>query len=341
MISIECLKGLPNDYESFLIDKYNSYYTTCRYIEIFYPTYDINHILVREDGNLIDLLIFGNEGSTATCFNSLVEIGEDIIVECTKELFKTHASLQKIIINAFYKSYNIKRSVLSLKCNDHIVDLPASLDEYYSMLGYHTRKNSKNRKVRLLRDYPDAKFNVKYGAEIDEQLIDRLLQLNIDRMKSKGIVPGSDKDKDRIFQYSQHYGCVAYIEIDGVVIAGFISTILGKRIFGHVIAHDDTYGKYNPGEVCQFYIIQTAIEKGLTRFHYSSGDNEYKKRMLANPHSMFSYILYRKYSFDYFYTKIRVTVSIAIADFRLSKYSKPLRDAIKSYRKRKYSTNLT
>lgn len=339
MISVDCLKGLPNDYESFLIDRYNSYYTTCRYIEIFYPTYDINYILVREDGNLIDLLIFGNDGSTATCFNSLVEIGEDIIVECTKELFKTHASLQKIIINAFYKSYNIKRSVLSLKCNDHIVDLPASLDEYYSMLGYHTRKNSKNRKVRLLRDYPDAKFNVKYGAEIDERLIDRILQLNIDRMKSKGIVPGSDKYKDRIFQYSQHYGCVAYIEIDGVVIAGFISTILGKRIFGHVIAHDNTYCKYNPGEVCQFYLIQTAIEKGFKTFHYSSGDNEYKKRMLANPHSMFSYILFRKYSFEYFYTKISVAVSIAITDFRLSRYSKPLRDAIKSYRKKKYTSN--
>lgn len=339
MISVECLNGLPYDYESFLIDRYNSYYTTCRYIEIFHPTCDVNYILVREDDNLIDLLIFGNDGNTATCFNSLVEIEEHIITQCTKELFNTYACLQKIIINASYKSYNLKRSVLSLKCNDHIIDLPASLDDYYSMLGYHTRKNSKNRRVRLLRDYPNVKFNVKFGAEIDEPLVERILQLNIDRMKSKGIVPGSDKDKDKIFRYSQYYGCVAYIEIDGVVIAGFISTILGKRIFGHVIAHDNTYCKYNPGEVCQFYLIQTAIEKELKTFHYSSGDNEYKKRMLANPHSMFSYILYRKYSFDYFYTKINVAISIAITDFRLSKYSKPLRDIIKSYRKRKYATD--
>ena len=339
MISIEYLKGLPIDYESYLVERYNSYLTTCRYIEIYYPTCEISYILVREEGDLIDLLVFGNEGKTSMCFNSLVEIDQNIIIECTKRIFQECPAIKDIVITSSFISYSLKRSILLSKSNDHIIKLPSSMDEYYSALGYHTRKNSRNRKVRLLRDYSDVQFYTKFGSEIDEVLIDKILELNIDRMKSKGIIPGSDKDKNKIFRYSQYYGCVAYIEIDGVLVAGFIATILEKRLFGHVIAHDNNFSKYNLGEICQFYLIQTAIDKGLTAFHYSWGENEYKKRLLANPHLMFSYSIYKAYSFDYFYTKMKVIISQVLTDFRLSKYSKPLRDAIKNYRKKKWKVN--
>lgn len=335
MISIECFKGLPTEYESFLIEKYNSFITTCRYIEVYYPTYEINYMLVYENNNIIELFVFGNIGNTSTCFNSLVSINQDLIIEFTKKIFEIYPSIQKIKILASYQKYIFNKSILFFKSDNHILNLPPTMDDYYLKLGSSTRQHIKNRKVRLLRDYQSVNFVTKFGAEIDEIIIDNIIQLNVDRMKHKGKIPGINQTyKNNIFKYSQHYGCVAYIEIDGKIVAGNISTILNNGIFGHVTAHDNNFSKYSVGEICAFYLIQTIIEKGLLTFHFLWGESDLKKRLLAKPHLLFSYLVYRAYSFDYVYRTVNVLFSNILIDFQHSKFSRPLKNAIKFYRKR-------
>ncbi|MDR3651532.1 MAG: GNAT family N-acetyltransferase [Paludibacter sp.] len=342
MISIECFNGLPLEYESFLIEKYDSFMVTCRYAEIYYPSYDVNYMLVYEDDKLIELLLFGNIGNTSLCFNSLAEINQDIITECTTKIFEKYPAINKIKIDASYVDYNLKKSFLNFKSDDQILDLPLTIDDYYLELGYHTRKNIKNRKVRLLRDYPAVKFITKFGLEIDESIIDKIILLNKDRMEYKGKTPAIDEAfKNNIYQFARHYGCVAYIEIDGLIVAGCIATILKKRIFAHVIAHDNNFSKYNVGESCIFYLIQTSIEKGMATFHFLWGENEYKKRLLAKNHVLYFYSIHRKYSFNYFMDGIKTLFSNALSNIERSKYSKPIREVIKFYRKNKRKVKST
>ena len=59
-----------------------------------------------------------------------------------------------------------------------------------------------------------------------------------------------------------------------------------------------------------------------------------KKRLLAVPHIMFSYCLYRNYSFDFYYRKVKSRVFRLLLEFRLSKHYKPIRYAIKYYRRK-------
>ena len=337
MISIECFKGLPLEYEFFLIERYNSFITTCRYIEIYNPGDSINYMLVYMDNTLIELLIFGNRGNTSTCFNSLVDIDQDILKECTKNIFIEYPTIQKIKILGSYRIYDLHRSFLISKSNDHILNLPLTLDNYYSELGSNTRKHIKNYKVRLLKDYPQVKFVTKYRVEIEDSIIDKIIELNIDRMKYKGIVPGKDKnDAKDFYKYSQHYGCVSYIEIDGNIVAGTISTILKKRIFLQVIAHDNNFSRYNIGQLCIFNLIQTSIEKKLSTFHFLWGENEYKERLLAKPKLLYSYLIYRDYSLDYILSNNKALFLSFLIGFRSSKYSKPLRNAVKIYRSKKW-----
>ena len=336
MHTLKCFKGLPIEYESFLIQKYDSFITTCRYIEVYGKDYDINYMLVYKVGILSELLIFGNKGNTSTCFNSLVNIGQHVIAECTNKLFEQYPAIQKIKIDASYIQYASKKAVLHFTSDNHILNLPATMDDYYMQLGSSTRQHIKNRKVRLLRDYPQVKFITKFGVDIEESIIDKIIQLNIDRMKQKGTIPGIDNtSKNDIYKYSQHYGCVAYIEIDGVIVAGNISTIINKAIFAHVTAHNNDFAKYNVGEICAFYLIQTSIEKGLSGIHFLWGASDLKKRLTAQPHLLYFYILFRAYSFDYLLSKNKALLSRIIIRVKLSKYSKPLRDTIKFYRKRK------
>ena len=336
MITFESFKGIPLEFESFLIEKYDSFITTCRYIEVNYPDYNINYFTVHNDGKFIELLVYGNSGNTAKCFNSLVSIDQNIISEFAKNIFKKHPEIAKIEIVASYKDYDLNKSFLSFKSDDQILNLPSTLEDYFTELGYHTRKNIKNRKVRFLRNYPNAKFVTKYASEIEESIVDKIILLNSNRMLSKGTIPGIDNTfKECIYKYSTFYGCVAYIEIGGEIVAGCIATLLNKEIFAHVIGHDNNYSKFNLGEMCFMYIIETSINKGLSTFHFLWGETEYKRRLLAEPHELYFYYIYRFFSLDFMLSKFRATISTEMANLQHSSITNPLREAIKSYRKRK------
>jgi len=339
MITIKYFKGLPLEYESFLIEKYESYLTTCRYIEIYYPTYKIEYIHVYKDSRLIDLLIFGTNGNTSKCFNSFAELDQNIISKCSNRIFEENPSIQRIKIDASCREYNFNKSILQDKTHEYIINLSSSVEDYFSKLGRSTRKSVRNHKSKLLRDYPHVNFITKYGDQIEEPVVNKIIQLNSARMKHKGIIPSkNDSEVKRMFNYSKHYGFVTYIEINNKIVAGDIAYILNKRMFTEVIAHDNNFSAYNLGEVCMVEMIQTAINQGFLSIYMSWGENEYKKRLLAKPQILYSYFIYRTYSIGYILTKIDSLVLINLTKFRLSKYSKPIREIIKVYRKRKWSS---
>lgn len=334
MLSVEFFKGLPLGYESYLIEKYDSFMTTCRYIEIYYPTYDINYMIVKEDTNMIELLVFGNKEQICTCFNSLVTIDQYVLDEFIKKIFQKYSFIKKISIGASYKCYKINNSFLSSSISDHILYLPTKIDDYYMGLSSKMRRNLKSSQAKLIKNYPQVNFITVYGDEIEQNIISKIIQLNIERMKQKGVNPGKKgADIQNIYNFSKHYGCVAYIEIDGKIIAGNICYILNDRIFGHVIAHDNNFSSYNIGYLCQLHLIKTLIEKGLFQFHFLWGNSEYKIKLLAKPHSLFSYHVYRTNNFNLNVNKYIAKFTRLFVRFRSSTYATPLRSAIKYYRK--------
>jgi hypothetical protein len=301
---------------------------------VYYPDYDINYALVYKNDQLVELLVFGNKKDISICFNSLAYIDQNIISEFVQGIFAEYPRIQKIKIEASYQSYALNKSILFFKSDDHILHLPTTMDEYYSKLGRSTRQHIKNRRVRLLRDYPTAKFITKLGNEIDKVIIDRIIQLNVDRMKSKGTIPGIDNAyKNKIYSYSQHYGCVAYIEIDGKIVAGTISSIINKGIFGHVTAYDIEFNKYSIGEICAFFIIETAIEKELSVFHFLWGESDLKKRLLGKHYPLFSYFIYRSYSLNFIANNFKTILYRALTNVKRSNLSKPIRNLIKKCRR--------
>jgi hypothetical protein len=336
MISIEYYKGLPIEYESFLVERYDSFITTCRYIEAYHPDSEMNYILIFKNGSLIEVLMFENRGDTTKCMNRLVCIDQNIVSEFTKFIFENFPAIKKIEIIYSYNNYYLNKSFIMDLSNDYIINLPSTIDDYLSELGYNTRRNIKKQKSKLQRDYPHANFITKSGVEIEKSIIDRIIQLNTDRMKHKGIVPGKEIKKNDTYIYSQHYGVVNYIEIDGVIIAGILVYVLNKRVFGYVIAHDENFSKYDVGKICLICAIQTAIENRLSAFHLLWGDNDYKKRFLGQPHELVSYFVYKSYSFDFLLTKAKTTLSRTLLRIRQSELATPIRKAIKSYRKKNW-----
>jgi predicted N-acyltransferase len=335
MITIECFKGLPLEYESFLIEKYNSFITTCRYIEIYYPNHEVIFMVVYDNGKIIELLVFGNLGRTSLCFNALVEIDQRIVEECTRKLFELYPTIKKVKIDASYKNYMFEKSVLLQESNDYILNLPSSFEDYNMELGSKTRKHLRQRIERLKKEFLNVNFITKSGIDIEEALIDKIIQFNINRMKTKGKIPGiNDAYKNYMYKYAQHYGFVAYLELDGAIVAGCITTVLNDHIFLHVVAHDDNFSNYNVGEVCMFNLLQTCNENQISIIHFLWGESELKRRLQAKPHSIFSYFILRNYSLDYFFNKIYELFYDNLKEFKQSKIAVPLRNAIKTLRTR-------
>ena len=335
MISLKYFKGLPLEYEAFMADRYDSFLTNCRYFEVYYPNDEFNYVIVTDNGNLIELLVFSNRGNTCHCFNSLVSIDQKIIEEFIKIIFETYPTIQKIKIDASNISYDLKKSISLNKLDDYILNLPSTIEEYHNILGSNTRQTIKNRKVRLLRDYPKVKFIIKYGSDIEVNIVNKIVQLNHERMKQKGKTSGIDAAyNEKIYKYAQYYGCTSYIEIDGIIVAGCISSIINKTIFGHITSFDINYSKYKVGEICAFHMIQTSIEKGITKFNFLWGKSDLKDRLKAKPHTLFSYYIFRSYSIEYLFHKVKNSIDNEIIYIKDSKYSKPLKQIAILYRKR-------
>jgi len=306
MISVECHAELPFEYESYLIERYCSFTNTCHYIATYYPNFEINYMSVKKDEKLVDILIFGIKGNTCTCFNSLAYIDQEIMSEFTKSVFVLFPAIRKIGIKASYSSYEFDKSITLPKSEDYILKLPKTLDDYNSQLGTKTRKHLKARIAKLQKEFSTVNFVLSYGPEIQKTVIDKIVQFNWDRMKHKGRKSGIDElYKDNMFKFAEHYGCVAYLELDGNIVAGSITTVLNKELFFHVIAHDNDFSKFNVGEVCAYHLIESSINKELETMHFLWGKSEMKRRFQAEPQPLYSYLVFRKYSLDFLICKFK------------------------------------
>ncbi len=334
MISTYIYNGLPTEFESVLIEKYSSYLTTCAYLEVYYPDYEMHYMVVSENNELKELLVFGNKGRTSLCFNSLVSLDQNLMNEFTTSVFERFPKIQRIKIDASYSKYNLKNSIMIFKSDDQILKLPSTIDEYLSNLSSKQRKNLKSRIAKLSIKFKNVNFSVDLGKDIQERVIDQIILFNRSSMKTKGKVSGIDNEyRDKINKYSHYYGCVAYLELDGVIVAGCVATIINKDIYLHVNAHDENFSEYNVGEICAYNMVELSINKGLSSLHFLWGKNELKRRLLAESHDLFSYFIYRNYSFDYMALQMHVGTKELLNRFKQSRIAHPIKESVLKLRK--------
>lgn len=334
-LSIKYISGLPVNYENFLVERYKSFITTCRYIETYYPSEKFYHALLKENDLLLDIFIVVVKDNVCYCHNSLVSIPQDVLSEFINSIFVQFLKVNKVRYSASYIPYELDKSILINNSNDYVLQLPETLNDYFASLGNTTRRHLKNYKSRLSRDFPEFEFVINRGQDIDKEVIRKIIQLSYKRMRTKGITPGKDeKDVDDFYNYSKFYGQVCYIQIDGKIIAGSISYCIDNRFFLFMIAHDNDYAKYNPGQLCILFSIEKAIDMEMKTFHFLWGDNIYKQKLGGEQQKMWTYEFYKSYSFSFFVNKMKAFLYRKLITLKHSNFAKPLRDTVKNFRKK-------
>lgn len=248
-------------------------------------------------------------------------------------LFKTYPKINTIIIkNAILTNKQNNNSILELSSISNFqLLLPVTINEYTSSLGKKTRMHLGQYQRHIEKEITNnggGYYSIPISQE-SKNIFNSIIDLNHERCSSKGIVAGTEKES--LYKKLVGYGIINYIKVGNKIIAGTISSVYNGQLNLHVIAHDNSYNKYNPGNVILLKTIEYAINQNISVFNFLWGACEYKKRFLANEVFMYDYYICRN-KFILFNTKIKllnkhiinkiksIIISIEVFFYRLLRY---------------------
>ena len=263
----------------------------------------LRHIVVQSGNRVLGVLSYYERQSTLVIVNRLVEFDAEILERCARTLFAAHPTAHRIVIDGVYDSAarrGRRRAVPSrdwCAMENMTLSLPASFEQYLSHFGAKTRKNLRYCAKRFQRENPDAEFVVLPRDAIDEDLVNRIIQLNQLRMTTKGHVSGIDtKFATGLLALCRSHGvaCIARAP-DGKILGGTLCTRVGDGLSLQVIAHDPQFNHVRLGLLCLLKSIETGIAAGARTFHFLWGESEYKALFGAHAAPLLSCRYYRSW----------------------------------------------
>lgn len=168
--------------------------------------------------------------------------------------------------------------------NCYHIRLPKNYDEYLSDLDPKMRRNIRNRRRNLERDF-NIKFKIPFSHEAIDLWWKSFTNLHQSRMSHKGL-PGKFND-ERYRDFHQ-----ALIEdlagngsfypsilcCDGNPVAARYGFIFDKKVSDYQTGYDPAYSRQGVMQALISYLIEESICRGYREFDFLAGDEDYKRR---------------------------------------------------------------
>ena len=186
--------------------------------------------------------------------------------------------------NKRVKTYNIQEE----RC--YYVRMPESFDDYLSGLDARMRRNIRNRRRNLERDFSSVAFRVVQKSEELEEWMQDFKTVHMKRMGIKGLSGKFSNDK-----YGQFHSNIsrAFLEkgwlfaadlrLNGKMAAARYGYLYDNKIFDYQTGFDPAYSKNGIMQALLSYIIEYAATKKIREFDFLAGGDDYKRRF-ANSH---------------------------------------------------------
>lgn len=177
------------------------------------------------------------------------------------------------------------------------ISIPPSPGEWEARLGKKTLGHTRYHDRRLAREHPSARFVTLERADIPRSWIADIVRLNHERMASKSTESVySQHYEEGIFRVTRAHGCVTVLQDGSRVCAGTIDVLCGTQAFGWVIGHDDAYGKFSPGRLCQMAAIRHYMDRGVRTIHLLHGESRHKRELGGKRARLASYVVLRSWA---------------------------------------------
>lgn len=289
--------SLPLWIDQAMSELYHSAFCVLAYFRVYQSHENIKALAIHtSDSAPRHMLLYRINGREVTVLNEVFDIEQFYVEYFVQILFQKHPEIHCINFNRS-KWTNENFSLPSRtwqKSQDTVIQLPATLAEYRSRLGKHTKRNLSNYLNRLTRLYSDFTFETTARGEADPAVISRIIEMNRLRMESKKITSGFDADlENRVIHFSRTYGCTGTVRVGGKVVAGTLYYEVGNHCYLEALSHDPAYDQDRLGQVCLYLTVKHAIEQGRAAFHLLWGEYDYKYRFLGVKEDLHFVSVYR------------------------------------------------
>jgi len=277
---------------------YGSLYSSLPQFHIYTDGTDTSTYIVRKGGKPTTIFLFQHIDAGVTVVNEVIKVSEEEISRFSAYIFSSFPSVAFISFKAVQTaitrlSFPYQRS----NClEDIVLALPSTIEQYFSSLGKHTRRNIKRQTKRVLAVFPTFRFQIFEKDEVDADTIRKIVDLNRARMAGKHKMSAiNDEETERLVRLAKECGLVGVATIDGRVCAGGINFRCGENYFLNVIAHDSTYDDYWMGILCCYLTICECIKRRGREFHFLWGQYDYKYALMGVQRDLDNVAVYRSY----------------------------------------------
>lgn len=179
--------------------------------------------------------------------------------------------------------------------NGHILEKKhapwINLTTFENFDSFFTSTSKTTRKVyrRLFREF-DVQYQVFLDEQISEDLIDKIINLKVKQLaklgKSSRVFMNQNNldDLKAIFTNpnDDYKIFVSTLKCNGALVSGAISFIKHDTYYGYIVAMDDEYTKYSPGNAHVILNVQWSFENNLDIYDFLSPADEYKFKWTKN-----------------------------------------------------------
>lgn len=292
--------GLPAEVEGELEHLYGTPFAVASHFRIFRAIETFQAVRISAEGaGALQVVAYLISGSELTVLNELVGIGTEYLDGLADAIFDRYPGVRVININRLYADHITLQHPLRLwqRSQDIVVKLPAEVESYRAGLGKQTRKHLQYYQNRLQREAGDISFSFDGPPATDRAAIATIIALNRRRMQDKQIRSVFDSVlEEKVADFCSRYGRIGTLCVGGRIIAGTICYEVGEEVYLEAVSHDPAFDRYNPGQLCLFLTIKSAIERGKRSFHMLWGENQYKYRFLGERRELRSFSIYRSRS---------------------------------------------
>jgi CelD/BcsL family acetyltransferase involved in cellulose biosynthesis len=167
-----------------------------------------------------------------------------------------------------------------------VIDLPATVDDYYRSLGKKTRKNIRWGQNHLARAIPELTTETVSPGDRSEELVQRLVQWKIERYRRKGLITYWEVDPsllERTAALMRRCGKVRITSVAGREVALDLVVRVGDSAYAYESANDPSYDEFSLGFLSFYRLICDAIESGARRLDALDGTEWSKTPLGAHP----------------------------------------------------------
>jgi hypothetical protein len=254
--------------------------------------------VARQSARLSSVLLYRAMGREVDVVNQCVRLEQEEISRFADFIFRRLPGVDSIR----FHSVDIRLSAseyptqISRCSEDFVLNLPATVDEYYSRLGKSTRSYLNRYLNKAKRTHPSFTFEAFAGSDIRKEDVYAIFEMNRARMAERGFKYGYHEDfPERTVQLLKEVGLLCAIRIDGEICAGTVLYCVEGEYYLEVLGHKAEFNDIGLGTLCCYLSICECIRREGRAYHFLWGRYDYKIRLGGMERPLSDVVVYRSW----------------------------------------------